>query len=417
MIDNNSLHFAIANGIIDEDELRLQIEMYEREHYLSLHKFKIWQGPSGEWFTYLPDPRKEKGRRMIKRRKLESLEDDISNWYREWVDEPTISTVFKEWVDQKIYYGEIKKQTYDKYVGDYNRYFKGKDIELLFFRHITEDILKHFIRSLIRNNQLTAKGWANARTLINGIFKYGKEKGYTTLSISWFMGDLMLSKNMFKKRTFHPEESVFTSEEIDMIEKYIYSEEPSLLNYGILLGFETGLRVGEISGLKLSDFDLDASVAFICRKETRCKNNEGHTIFYIEDFTKGRDGSRLIILTEEAIKIIKQCRRLNPFGEYLFTSPNTGERIHGTYFSQKLIRICDKIGIKKRSMHKARKTYATRLFNGNVDETIIMNQMGHTDIATTRKHYLFNSRTNAEAIAQVKSALGKNKPLLHQKQA
>lgn len=44
-------------------------------------------------------------------------------------------------------------------------------------------------------------------------------------------------------------------------------------------------------------------------------------------------------------------------------------------------------------MHVLRKTYATRLLNSNVDEAIVINQMGHTDIATTKGYYYYNDKT------------------------
>ena len=44
-------------------------------------------------------------------------------------------------------------------------------------------------------------------------------------------------------------------------------------------------------------------------------------------------------------------------------------------------------------MHVLRKTYATRLLNAKVDEAIITNQLGHTDIATTRAYYYYNDKS------------------------
>lgn len=54
--------------------------------------------------------------------------------------------------------------------------------------------------------------------------------------------------------------------------------------------------------------------------------------------------------------------------------------------------ICDRIGIGERSIHKARKTYATKLIDGNVPESVIKTQMGHTDIRTTLDHYYLITR-------------------------
>ena len=82
-----------------------------------------------------------------------------------------------------------------------------------------------------------------------------------------------------------------------------------------------------------------------------------------------------------------------------------GKRIKGKAFGVKIVKICDYVGIHERSMHKARKTYATKLINGGVDESIVIKQMGHTSINCTKQYYYFNNRCNEEARRQVQAAL------------
>jgi integrase len=49
--------------------------------------------------------------------------------------------------------------------------------------------------------------------------------------------------------------------------------------------------------------------------------------------------------------------------------------------------------MQKRSMHVLRKTYATRLINSGIDEAIIINQLGHTEIDTTKQYYYYNDKS------------------------
>lgn len=65
---------------------------------------------------------------------------------------------------------------------------------------------------------------------------------------------------------------------------------------------------------------------------------------------------------------------LNPFGQYIFMK--NGKRIKGQAFTRRLYVICDRIGIGERSIHKARKTYATKLIDGNVPESVIKHKWG-----------------------------------------
>lgn len=270
------------------------------------------------------------------------------------------------------------------------------------FKYITEPILEDFIKTTIHDKKLSAKGWANLRTLINGIFKYAKKQGYTKISITQFMGDLDISKKSFRKVIKSDEEMVFTDEEIDMIVDYINNAEPSIINLGIILSFQAGLRSGELSALKYSD--LKGHILTVSKTEIRYKDAEdGHYIFEVRECTKGEDGIRNVVVTDFAIKTMKQARQLNPFGEYLFM--RNGERIKGKAFTVKLVKICNILGITPRSIHKARKTYGTKLLNAGINEKLIEKQMGHTDIATTKGYYFYNNKKMEETIDIITSAI------------
>lgn len=52
-------------------------------------------------------------------------------------------------------------------------------------------------------------------------------------------------------------------------------------------------------------------------------------------------------------------------------------------------RVCDKLGIVRKSPHKVRKTYRSIL----LDNKLIRDLMGHTDILCTEGHYHRNRKT------------------------
>ena len=49
-----------------------------------------------------------------------------------------------------------------------------------------------------------------------------------------------------------------------------------------------------------------------------------------------------------------------------------------------------------KSPHKIRKTYASCLIDNGVPEDIIISQMGHTDIETTKNHYYYDHYDDTE---------------------
>ena len=84
---------------------------------------------------------------------------------------------------------------------------------------------------------------------------------------------------------------------------------------------------------------------------------------------------------------------------------NHDKRIRGNTFNKRLSTICDKLDIPRRSMHKIRKTYATTLIDKKVSESFIQEQMGHSDITTTRKLYYFSNEFEEEKYKQIEEAI------------
>ena len=94
---------------------------------------------------------------------------------------------------------------------------------------------------------------------------------------------------------------------------------------------------------------------------------------------------------------------MNPKSDYLFY---TDHFIRSQAFTKRLNSICRIIGITPRPLHKARKTYATRLINTQVDDSLVQAQLRHADISTTRKYYYVDNRTAAEKSEAIERAIG-----------
>ena len=187
------LQKALQAGIIDFDMLGQRVENMTREQILKNHPYKSWQNKDGIWLTYLPDKTKKYKRAFLKRKTEEELQDAVVKFYQKQKEEIYIRNVFKEWSESKLKYGEIKKQSYDRYCTDFERFFpQNLSICRKKMKNISEADLTDFIKSTIHEKKLTRKSYSGLRTLLNGIFKYGKLKGYTDISITQFFGDLEL---------------------------------------------------------------------------------------------------------------------------------------------------------------------------------------------------------------------------------
>ena len=107
---------------------------------------------------------------------------------------------------------------------------------------------------------------------------------------------------------------------------------------------------------------------------------------------------------EEMIMRREKQLYLNQHKNEIWQGKN-GHRISKKMFYEYLVKACEAIDIPKRSMHKIRRTYATMLIDANVEDSLIMEQMGHSDISTTRKYYYYCNKDNAYKRDQIQNAI------------
>lgn len=55
---------------------------------------------------------------------------------------------------------------------------------------------------------------------------------------------------------------------------------------------------------------------------------------------------------------------------------------------------CDRLGIKRKSPHKLRKTYVSILLDNGIDKRLVQDVAGHTEIATSERSYHRNRKSD-----------------------
>lgn len=399
MNDYEILQYALINGIINLESVQEQIEMNERKKYLELHSSRIWKSTDGNWYTYLPDD--EKGKRLIKRNSEKALEDTVVKYYQEKEEEPTVQEMFYTWINRKLEFGEIQRQTYDKYMCDYGRFLLGTDISNTKIKYIHPNDLEDYIYKTIKDNSLTSKAWANLRTLLLGTFKFARRRGYSEFNIIEFLNNLDFSKNMFQHNIKKASDEVFNQKEMQMITEYCMNK-PTLANMAVLLATYTGMRVGEVVALKWEDVSKDS--IYVHRTQITYKDENGKYVHTIRDFPKTEAGVRDVVIIPQLRPVLKKIRMMNPFTEYLFQNGTSSVILKNT-LGKNLHIICDNLNIQRRGMHTLRRTFITNMINSNVEEAIILETVGHTDIATSKGHYYYNDKLLEVMTRQVSDAI------------
>lgn len=380
LTDKELLNFAFENGMIDFNTIQKQIEMNERKKYLEMHTSRIWQSTDKKWYTYVEDATKTSGKKLIKRKTEHELNDFLVEHYKQYVERQTVEKTYKEWIERKVRFGEIEKQTAQRYQVDFDKYFS--EIKQKEIKHITKVFLEEFIKDSIQKYKMKSKAWSNMRTIIRGMFIFANKCGYTEIKILPFLDELALSSKIFNHEKKPKKNVIFKQREIDVIMGYI-SESKSLNDIAILFAIYTGMRVGEIVALKWEDIGSD--FIYVSRTQIRYDDDNGKRVHEIRDFPKTEAGIREVPIVPELKKIIRRLREINTFTEYLFEK--NGECIHLHSVCTRLYNLCTKFNFPNKGMHAIRKYFITKLINAGVEKNMIISIVGHTDFDTTEKHY------------------------------
>lgn len=159
--------------------------------------------------------------------------------------------------------------------------------------------------------------------------------------------------------------------------------------YAFLL--QTGLRTGEMIGLKWSDVDFEKKVIHIQRSmEYRYSVGEWRI-----GEPKSKSGYRDVPLTEEALSILKnQKEKLKnikviniEFADFVFLS-RKGEPTKNSAYDTTLFKLCDKSNIDRFSMHVLRHTFATRCIENNMRPKTLQTILGHSNVGITMNLYV-----------------------------
>ena len=144
----------------------------------------------------------------------------------------------------------------------------------------------------------------------------------------------------------------------------------------------TGLRRGEVCGLKWSDFDADSGSIKVSRTVTPAP----HGLFKIGD-TKTKNGMRTIILVPSTLEMLKE-REKSAVSEWIFPNFFFQElpiNPHSAY--TKFKSILKKYGLPDIRFHDLRHTFATQAVFTGINPKVLSDILGHADASFTLDRY------------------------------
>lgn len=144
----------------------------------------------------------------------------------------------------------------------------------------------------------------------------------------------------------------------------------------------TGLRRGEICGLKWKDFNIETDRLHIQRAVT-VKKGGG---FYVGD-TKTTNSERYMLLPPRTAEMLKK-RKENALGEWIFPNHlNPDLPIHPTTVYNHMKTLLKKAELPLIRFHDLRHTFATHAMANDVDAKTLSSILGHTEASFTLDTY------------------------------
>ena len=142
----------------------------------------------------------------------------------------------------------------------------------------------------------------------------------------------------------------------------------------------TGLRRGELLGLKWSDIDLEKGDLRVQRQIGRIDGK------IIEMPLKTKNAYRTLPLSADAIDVLMQQRRKTGNSEWVFPSP-TGGPMSPDSVLHMLHRVLKRAGLPKVRFHDLRHTFATLALQNGVDIKTVSGMLGHFSAGFTLDTY------------------------------
>ncbi len=413
------LQDALLNGIINVEDVRRALTMKKEEYYLSLHKYEIYQGKDGKWYTYLPDSRQKQGRRKLKRTSDMAIRQAVIDFYkeqekREQGKEITLRELYPIWIEWKGAHTRattsIRRFNCDwkKFYIPYPKLIDKPIVEL------TVSELDIWAHRLIKQHNMTKTCYYTMTILIRQMLDYAVEP-LGIIPVNPFR-QIKLQKKMLRKPAKKNDESqVFLLDETPrIIETALADFNSNPLNTAPLtvpLGFLTGLRLGEMAAIKESD--IVGNVLYVQRMEEEvydCSDLEHIRLIEraVVENTKTEAGVREVPLVPQALKIIeavKLSNRMNGWPENGFLFLNKGQRMTTRTIKYRISKYCKQCDIMEKSFHKVRKTYISALIDSGININEIRKAVGHTDERTTFSNYCYNRVGKQETTALFENAL------------
>ena len=405
--DSEILSVLFENGIVDPDGVRDIMNKKRTEKLLSYHNHKIWKGDDGRWRTFLPDPDKPKGRKLVSRATEDDLKALLCAYYSDQEEEfrkksLTMEKLLEDWL---AYKGKrFSKSTIERNRSTWKSLYAGEPIVKVPICNLTSDMIAEWMEGKIAIKKMNKHQYNSFSSVIRQMMEYAVKLGII------YSNPVESIKIMNRELRPEPkkasETQVFMPDERDVVIRYALEQYKVGRSYtqrfvplAIAFLLSVSLRRGEVTALRFEDLNgrnLTLSRAF------------SHGAGEIVERLKDAEGWREVYVVPSALEIIDLVRAERKRLEL----PEDGDIfvIDGRYQSfysalgKMINNYCDELCIPRRSLHSTRRTCASMMHASNISDLTIQAQLGHKDLRTTQNSYCYDLSRDDERYELISQA-------------
>ncbi|MDV6376448.1 tyrosine-type recombinase/integrase [Deinococcus arenicola] len=142
----------------------------------------------------------------------------------------------------------------------------------------------------------------------------------------------------------------------------------------------TGMRRGEVCGLRWIDLDWAASTVRVVENVTD-RNGHPHV-----STPKTKGSRRTVHLAASTLELLRRVQAAQGEAERIFSNTKGGTLIPGN-LKRDMARICGAAGVRELPIHGLRHTYASLSLRRGVPVEVVSKQLGHASAAFTLTQY------------------------------
>lgn len=405
-----------ALQLVDENSSTEVLNQVRESVYMNIvsrvkkvHPYAICPGTEKDprWYTYVKEHVHGERRKLRANSEEELYKGLFVFYYGDGIKkrEYSLQQVFPEWIRYKSETAN-RQNTIKKLATDYRTYYLNEPLSEKILtkplRRLTLIDIQEWAYSMIKKYEFTRQRYINVYTILRQAMAYMVESGYMQTNTC---ANVKIRQNSFKKTRKKPSETqVFFPEELQAlvncsIEEAEKTQDEVYLAVPILT--YSGIRISECLGLSFSDFEREKNLIHVHQSMVTVDQllSDGSWAprkFEVQEYLKQNADPRDVIVCDKCFEIvdrIKEMLRKKGIERDLLFDTLTPNNLQ-----TKVYRLCRKLEIERRSPHKFRKTFISRLINSGADVDFVREQVGHQQISTTYNAYVFSTTRDEEKI-------------------